>query len=196
MREGLGRHPLWLALALSLLGHVLVTAWWRTLAPHTAVRVPPKTVWILGERTAPVPPLKQSRDGATPSASTSLVSAAPDEGGGASEAGDVAAKSDDTVTADVFWPSDQVDMRALPVMPPLTDQLAGMSWPAGHVWLRLAIGVDGRVVDVRLQPENEVLAEMLAPLLEMFRQVHFTPARKDGRDVASVQVIEVDAGTF
>ena len=208
--QGLTRHPVWVALIASVVGHLVAALWWhghgqssRRAAPTGAVVVLSSHALLPGGAVPETRSVVDHADDSSRPASDSRASAmALQQANGATVAADAAADTadmaqpDEPVNADIFWPSDQVDMRALPMMPPMTSALTGMAWPGYRVRLRLAIDASGMVVDVRLQPDDDELAASLAPLLEMFRRMQFMPARRQGQDVASIQVIEVDSSSF
>lgn len=91
-----------------------------------------------------------------------------------------------------FWPTPDLDMRALPLRSPDTEALQGLPWPPpSPIRLNLLITAQGEVVKVEPVEPGGVPAELRAALETMFKATPFMPARRHGRDVASHQVIEL-----
>lgn len=91
-----------------------------------------------------------------------------------------------------FWPSADLDFRAWPKQAPDTTPLTGLAWTATRpIRLRLSITAQGQVVDVAPLGDAPLPPEALDALTAMFKATPFMPARRQGKDVASWQDIEV-----
>ena len=192
--------PLLAAVLLSAAGHGVLFHWWSSRPP--LVRHPDRSDSIILAGRMPASRAPDHRQRGPVAHAGGRAASTPEPTRPAPPDTDVdagleeASSGTDSPGARLFWTSDQVDMRALPVRPPDTSLLTGMTWPGRVLRLRLAIDADGLVVDVQLDQDDPDLAQQTQPLLEMFRRMSFVPARRHGRNVASLQIIEVDAATF
>lgn len=89
-----------------------------------------------------------------------------------------------------YWPVAQVERVALPVSAPDLNRLAASRVPSGTVRLRLFIGAHGQVDAVQVLGSED--DGIWTPLRDMFLATGFLPAKRGGRDVASVQDLEID----
>lgn len=89
-----------------------------------------------------------------------------------------------------YWPSDLLDSEPVPVSAPDAGELADGEFPPSTVRLRLFIGVDGSVEDVRMEGGDAGWE----PVRRMFFATRFLPGRRAGHDVASWVEVELCVG--
>jgi hypothetical protein len=195
--------PLWAALGMALVAHAgLVAAWVHVeglspgkLAQAQTQTPSPRTLFWRWRQTSALARPSAPRVNATQPVSTPVdpAQAKPTAEPDAPAEAVASVRTADTGAQPAhFWPSSDLDIRALPLQAPDTTLLNDIAWTAQRpMRLRLSITAQGQVVDVAPLDAEPPPADLLAALAAMFKATPFMPARRQGQDVASLQNIEV-----
>jgi hypothetical protein len=101
-----------------------------------------------------------------------------------------AAASTPGIPPPVYWRPDEVDKIALPLTDLDAQLLNGMLGSGLPIRLRVYIDARGHLADVQAVQSLPEDQDAVAKLTAMLRAARFTPARRAGQDVASVQALE------